>query len=75
MFLLYIFQRKPFPMFVGISNHTAKKKDELSFKKGDVMYIIGTEKENRWFAHLKNDGRRGYVPSQCLTKWLNLDEV
>ena len=75
LLLLYIFQRKSFPMFVGISDHNAKKKNELSFKKGDVMFIIGTENENQWFAHLKNDGRRGYVPSQYLRKWLHFDEV
>lgn len=47
--------------------------DHLSFKKGDLMYIISTDDEDWWYAQLKGTGTEGYIPSNYVAKWKSLD--
>ena len=47
--------------------------EHLSFKKGDLMYIINTEDEDWWYAQLKDTGTEGYIPSNYVAKWKSLD--
>ena len=38
------------------------------------MYIISTEEGDRWFAHSKESGKEGYIPSGYVTEYKFLDE-
>jgi len=64
-------QNKPtYPVYVAIDNFSATDCNELSFKKGRLLYIIKSKEldENRWFARAKDSGRVGYVPRNYLRK-------
>ena len=37
------------------------------------MYIITTDEGDWWFAHLKDSGKEGYIPSNCVAKYESLD--
>ena len=45
-------------------------RDQLSFQKGDVMYLINSEGE-RWFVVHKDTGMKGYVPKTSVTELLS----
>ena len=68
-----MFQVAEFPVFVGKCDHDSSKSDELSFKKGDLLYIIGMEKDGQWFAQLKETRKQGYVSHTDAERWHNLD--
>ena len=67
-------QETQFPLFVGKCDHDSCNSDELGFKKGDFMYIIGMEEEDRWFAQLKKTGKQGYISNSSVERWHNLDD-
>ena len=48
-------------------DYSAEVDDVLSFKKGDVFYIINDE-ENWWFVRSKDFKNQGYVPSNYFTE-------
>ena len=60
---IFLLQDIHFPVFISKCDHASCRSDELSFKKGDVMYIIDMEEEGRWFAQLKKTGKQGYIPN------------
>ena len=57
-----------YPIYVGKFDYDSRTDDDLSFKKGDLMYIISTDEGDWWFAYLKDSGEEGYVPSNFLAK-------
>lgn len=70
---LTMLQETEFPLYAGKSDHDSCKNDELSFKKGDLMYIIGKEEEGRSFAQLKETGKQGYIANTNVKRWHYLD--
>ena len=52
---------------VGKYDYRACKDDELSFKKGDLMYITSSEAD-WWYAHLVDSDQKGYVPSNYIVE-------
>ena len=52
-----------YPLFVAKYNYSAEVDNVLSFKKGDVFYIINDDEENWWFVRSKDSKNQGYVPS------------
>ena len=62
-----------FPIYVGKYDYDSRTDDDISFKKGDQMYIISIEEGDWWFARLKNSGREGYIPSNYVTEYKGLD--
>ena len=60
-------------MFVGIHDYDSRADDDLSFKKGDLLYIISTDDEDWWFAQSMIAGKEGYIPSNHVAKWGSLD--
>ena len=60
-------------MFVGKYDYDSQTDDDLSFKKGDHIYIISTDDEDRWFAQSVATGKQGYIPSNYVAKWGSLD--
>ena len=60
-------------MFVGIYDFDGRRDGELSFKKGDLLYIISTDDGDWWFAQSVATGKGGYIPSNYVAKWGSLD--
>ena len=62
-------QEKPsFPLFVAKYPYTSRADDDLSFKKGDLLYIINKDEGDWWFAKAKETGQEGYIPSNYVTR-------
>ena len=59
-------------MFVGIHDFDSQADDDLSFEKGDLLYIISTDGGDWWFAQALTTGKEGYIPSNYVAKWKNL---
>ena len=58
-----------YPVYVGLYNYFAKTPDNLSFVKGDLMYIINADDGDWWFARMKDSGKEGYIPSNYVTEY------
>ena len=62
-----------YPIYVGKYDYDSRTDDDLSFKKGDLMYIISTDEGDWWFARSKDNGREGYIPSNYVAEYKSLD--
>ena len=60
-------------VYVGKYDYDSRTDDDLSFKKGDLMYIISTDEGDWWFAQSKDTGKEGYIPSNYVAEWKSLD--
>ena len=60
-------------MFVGKCDYDSRTDDDLSFKKGDLLYIISTDDGDWWFGQSVATGKEGYIPSNHVAKWGSLD--
>jgi uncharacterized protein YaiE (UPF0345 family) len=49
-------------------NYSAKGPEQLSFMKGDLMYIIDGS-DNWWYAKKKDGEEEGYIPSNHVTEY------
>ena len=61
-----------YPIYVGKYDYNGCAADDLSFKKGDHMYIINKD-ENWWFARSKDSKKEGYIPSNYVAEWKSLE--
>ena len=61
------------PLFVGKYDYDSGTKEDLSFKKGDLLYVINTEDVYWWFAQHKDSGDKGFVPSSFIAEYQSLD--
>ena len=61
-------------MFMGKYDYDSRTDDDLNFKKGDLLYIISTDEGDWWFAQSMATGKEGYIPSNFITKWRNLED-
>jgi len=57
-----------FPLFVGKYNYNSRADDELSFKKGDLLYIINTDEGDWWYARSKHTNQEGYIPNNYVVE-------
>lgn len=63
-----------YPVYVGKYDYDSRTDDDLSFKKGDLMYIISTDEGDWWFARSKDNLKKeGYIPSNYVAEWKSLD--
>jgi len=62
-----------YPVYVGKYDYDSPTDEDLTFKKGDLMYIISTDEGDWWFARSKDSGKEGYIPSNYVAKWKSLD--
>ena len=62
-----------YPLYVGKYDYDRRADDELSFKKGDLMYILHTDDEDWWMARSKETGKEGYIPSNHVAEWKTLE--
>lgn len=66
-------QQVNYPIYVGKYDYDSRTDDDLSFKKGDLMYIISTDEGDWWFARSKDNGKEGYIPSNYVAEYKSLD--
>lgn len=62
-----------YPLFVGKYDYSSRTDDDLSFKKGDLLYIINTDEGDWWFAKSKQTGQEGYIPNNYVAEYKSLD--
>lgn len=62
-----------FPLFVGKYDYSSRTDDDLSFKKGDLLYVINTDEGDWWFARSKSTGQEGYIPNNYVAEYRSLD--
>ena len=60
-------------MFVGKYDFDSQTDDDMSFKRGDLLYIISTDEGDWWFGQAMATGQEGYIPSNYVAKWGSLD--
>ena len=58
-----------YPVYIGLYDYSARTADDLSFMKGNLMYIINDHDDDWWFACMKDSGKEGYIPSNYVTEY------
>lgn len=61
------------PLYVGMYDFLATEYNELSFSKGDLLYIISDDGD-WWFAKTKETGQEGYIPRTFITEHKPLED-
>ena len=62
-----------FSLFIAKHDYSARTDEDLSFKKGDLLYIMNTNDIDWWYAKSKSTGKEGYIPSNYVAKYKSLD--
>ena len=62
-----------YPVYVGKYDYDSRTDDDLTFRKGDMLYIISTEEGDWWYARSRTTGKEGYIPSNYVAEWKSLD--
>ena len=62
-----------YPLWVAKWDYPSTERNYLSFKKGDLFYIINTNKGDWWYARSKHTGQKGYIPCNYIDQLLPLD--
>ena len=57
-----------YPLFIAISDFLPETDEDLSFKRGDHLYIINPDEGEWWFARAKHTGQEGYIPQNHVVK-------
>lgn len=66
-------QEPNYPVYVGKYDYDSRTDDDLSFRKGDLLYIISTEEGDWWYARSRTTAKEGYIPSNYVAEWKSLD--
>ena len=62
-----------YPLYRGKYDFFSEDNEDLSFKKGDLMYILNMVDKDWWFARSKQTGQEGYVPNNFVAECNTLD--
>ena len=63
---------EPHAICIVRCNYSGQTEGEVSFKEGELIYIINHGKQSSWwFARSKESGKEGYIPSNCVEEWLD----
>ena len=60
-----------YPICIGLYDYSARETIDLSFMKGDLIYIINDKDDDWWWARKKDGGEEGYVPSNYVTDYMS----
>ena len=60
-------------LYVAKYDFSINEDNCLNFKKGDVFYMLHTEKEGWWLVRAKHSGQEGYIPNNFVAKVNTLD--
>ena len=66
-------EESTYPLFVGKYDYLSRTDGDLSFNKGDLLYIVNADEEDWWFAISKDTGQEGYIPSNYVAEYNSLD--
>ena len=61
------------PLFVAKYNYKSQRAKDMSFNKGDKLFIINNDDEDWWFARAKSSGQEGCVPRSYVAEFKSLD--
>ena len=61
------------PVFIAKYDYDSRTDDDLTFRKGDLLYIISTEEGDWWYTRHTKTGQEGYVPSNYIAEWKSLE--
>ena len=61
------------PLFVAKYDYKSQTEKDMSFKKGDELFIINNDDKDWWFAKAKNSGQEGCVLSSYVAEFKSLD--
>ena len=56
------------PLFVGKYDYSSRTDDDLSFRRGDLLYVMDSDEGDWWFARSKQTGQEGYIPSNYVAE-------
>ena len=62
-----------YPLYKGKYDFSLENDKYLSFKKGDLMYILNNVEGDWWFAWSKRTGQEGYVPYNYVAAFNTMD--
>ena len=54
-------------------NFSSERDGDLSFKKGDLLYIINDDHDGWWFAKAKHSDQEGFIPSNYVEEFKSLE--
>ena len=61
------------PLFVAKYDYKSRTVKDMSFKKGDKLFIIHNDMKDWWFARAKSSGQEGCVPRSYVAEFKSLD--
>ena len=61
------------PLFIAKYDYKSRTNTDMSFKKGDQLFIINDDNKDWWFARAKHSDQKGRVPSSYVVKISSLD--
>lgn len=61
------------PTYVSKYDYESRTDDDLTFAKGDLLYIISTDEGDWWYAQHKVTGEQGFIPSNYVAEHDSLD--
>ena len=66
-------QMSKYPLFVAAYDFSLEENGFLDFKKGDLLYIMNTDKGSWWFAKSMHTGQEGFIPNNYVTEYKSVD--
>ena len=60
-------------LYVAKCDYSSEGNEYLSFKKGDLIYVLSTAKGYWWLARAKHSGQEGYIPNNYVVQINTLD--
>ena len=61
------------PTYTAKYDYESRTDDDLTFQKGDLLYIISTEEGDWWYAQHRDTGEKGFIPSNYVAEHDSLD--
>ena len=56
-------------LFVAEYDYSTRTNGDLSFQRGDLLYILNSDNEDWWLARAKHSGQEGYIPSNYVVEY------
>ena len=66
------FDRSDYRVFEAKYDYTQRTDEDLSFKKGDLLYILNSDDKDWWLAKNSSD-KKGFVPSNHVVDYRSLE--
>ena len=63
----------PTLLFVAKYDFEARRDSEMSFRKGELLYLLDNTNEDWWWAKLEIRNNEGYVPSNYVERFGSLE--